>query len=61
MATMNGREESFGVDDINLSSEDVEGIDWAELAQSAELFIYCLRAKRERNSRCLMKVCIAMS
>ena len=43
MTTMNSREESFGVDDIDLSSEDVEGIDWAELTQSTELFIKCIR------------------
>ena len=47
MATMNSREESFGVDDIDLSSEDIEGIDWVELTQSAELFMYCVRAKQK--------------
>ena len=37
MAAINGREKSFGVDDIDLSLEDVKGIDWAELTQSARL------------------------
>lgn len=60
MTTMNSREESFGVDAIDLSSENVEGIDWAELTQSAEFFMYCIRTKRKGDSRCLMKVCIAM-
>ena len=61
MTTMNSREESFGVDDIYLSSEDVEGIDWAELTQSVELFMYGIRTKRKGDSRCLMKVCMATS
>ena len=61
MATMNSREKSFGVDDIDLRSEDVEGINWAELTQSTKSFMYCIRAKRKGDLRRLMKICIAMS
>ena len=47
MATMNSRDERFRVDDVDLSLEDVEGIDWAERTQSAESFQLLHRVRAE--------------
>ena len=41
MATADSWDEGFGVDDIDLGSEDIEDIDWAELAHFAQSISDC--------------------